>query len=139
MPTVSARNFVDQVVADEPVVLFALEWCEFSWSIRKLFTRLGVAFRSVDLDSAAMQENDFGGSVRNALARRVGTRTIPRCSSAASSSAAAARRSTPTPTARSRHASRSTASTTVPIRASTRARCCRPGSIRAPRRKGSRP
>ena len=77
VPTVSARNFVDEVVASEPVVLFALEWCEFSWSIRKLFTRLGVAFRSVDLDSAAMQENDFGGSVRNALARRVGTRTIP--------------------------------------------------------------
>src|SRR5690606_17752047 len=46
-----AERFVDDVDRSEPVVLFALEWCEFCWSVRKLFARLGIEYRSVDLDS----------------------------------------------------------------------------------------
>ena len=42
------------------VVMFALEWCEFCWAVRKLLARLGVAFASVDLDSVALQQNDMG-------------------------------------------------------------------------------
>jgi cysteine synthase len=72
-----AERFFDDVVRDEPVVLFALEWCEFSWSVRKLFARLGVSYRSVDLDSVAFQAGDAGGKVRAVLAARTGTRTIP--------------------------------------------------------------
>jgi cysteine synthase A len=62
---------------DEPVVLFALEWCEFCWSVRKLFARLGIAYRSIDLDSVEYQKDDLGGKVRAVLARRTGARTIP--------------------------------------------------------------
>jgi cysteine synthase A len=64
-------------VSHEPVVLFALEWCEFSWSVRKLFARLGIAYRSIDLDSVAFQHGDLGGKLRAVLAARTGTRTIP--------------------------------------------------------------
>jgi cysteine synthase A len=73
----AAERFVDDVVRDERVVLFALEWCEFCWSVRKLFARLGIAYRSVDLDSVAYQDGDRGGKIRAVLAARTGARTIP--------------------------------------------------------------
>ena len=72
-----AERFVDDVVRTEPVVLFALEWCEFCWSVRKLFARLGIAYRSVDLDSVEYQPGDRGGKIRAVLAARTGLKTIP--------------------------------------------------------------
>jgi len=72
-----AERFFEDVVRDEPVVLFALEWCEFSWSVRKLFRRLGIGFRSVDLDSVEFQKDDLGVKLRAALAARTGSPTIP--------------------------------------------------------------
>jgi cysteine synthase A len=62
---------------DQPVVMFALEWCEFSWSIRKLFTRCKVPYRSVDLDAVAYQPGDLGGRIRSALRSHTGINTIP--------------------------------------------------------------
>ncbi len=72
-----AERFVSAVLADEPVVLFALEWCEFCWSVRKLFARLGIEYRSVDLDSVTYQQNDRGGKIRAVLLARLGVGTIP--------------------------------------------------------------
>ena len=72
-----AQTFVREVIDDEPVVMFSLEWCEFSWSVRKLFGRLGVAYRSVDLDSVELQQDDRGGKIRAALDARTGIPTIP--------------------------------------------------------------
>ena len=72
-----AERFVDATVRDEPVVLFALEWCEFCWSVRKLFARLGIAYRSIDLDSVEYQAGDRGGKIRAVLAERTGAKTIP--------------------------------------------------------------
>lgn len=60
-----------------PVVMFALEWCEFCWSARRLFQAMGVAYRSVDLDSVAYQAHDLGGRIRQALSARTGLATIP--------------------------------------------------------------
>jgi len=72
-----AQRFVKEIVDAEPVVLFALEWCEFCWSVRKLFSQLGVKFKSIDLDSVEYQENDRGGKIRAVLANRIGSPTIP--------------------------------------------------------------
>jgi cysteine synthase A len=71
--------FVDGVVADEkqPVVMFAFEWCEFCWSLRKLFGKLGIDYRSVDLDSGEYQQDDRGGRIRGVLQARTGAKTIP--------------------------------------------------------------
>ena len=71
------ERFVDQIVRDEPVVMFALEWCEFCWSARKMFARLGIKYRSVDLDSVEYQAGDRGGKIRPVLAQRTGQVTIP--------------------------------------------------------------
>jgi len=72
-----AEAFVTEVVNQEAVVLFALEWCEFSWSVRKLFDLLDIEHRSVDLDSVPYQENNQGGKIRAVLAERTGAATIP--------------------------------------------------------------
>jgi len=72
-----AEAFVTRVVRDEPVAVFALEWCEFSWAVRKLFAKLGIAGHSVDLDSVAFQERDLGVKIRAVLKERVGSPTIP--------------------------------------------------------------
>jgi cysteine synthase A len=72
-----AERFVSETVATESVVMFALEWCEFCWSARKLFAALGIDYRSIDLDSVAYQKNERGGKIRAVLAERTGAGTIP--------------------------------------------------------------
>jgi cysteine synthase A len=78
-PEPEAVAHLEEIVADrtQPVVMFALEWCEFCWSVRRLFAAAGIAYRSVDLDSAEYRRGDRGGEVRKALARRTGAVTIP--------------------------------------------------------------
>jgi len=77
--TPEAEAFVDDVTHDagEPVVLFALEWCEFCWSVRKMFGACDIPFRSVDLDSVEYQQDNRGGQIRAVLAAQTGSKTIP--------------------------------------------------------------
>ena len=72
-----AAQFIEDVIDNEPVVLFALEWCEFCWSLRKLFAALGVNYKSVDIDSVEYQEDARGVQIREALGERVGSPTMP--------------------------------------------------------------
>jgi len=74
-----AVEFFDEVTgnADEPVVLFALEWCEFCWSVRKMFAEYEIPYRSVDLDSVAYQDGNKGGNIRKVIEQRTGLKTIP--------------------------------------------------------------
>jgi cysteine synthase A len=76
-PDDDADAFVSQAIRDHAVVMFALEWCEFCWAVRKLLARLGVAFKSVDIDSVAFQHDDLGTRIRAALKARTGIPTIP--------------------------------------------------------------
>lgn len=75
----SAREFIDEIIADPShlVVMFALEWCEFCWSVRKMLRELGVELRSVDLDSVEFQQGNLGADIRVALQERTGSPTIP--------------------------------------------------------------
>jgi cysteine synthase A len=77
--TPEAEAFVTRVVSDpaQPVVMFALEWCEFCWSVRKLFKACDIPYRSVDLDSAEYQKDNWGGQIRNVLRARTNAPTIP--------------------------------------------------------------
>lgn len=72
-----ASAYVEKLIAEEPVLLFALEWCEFCWATRKLFKAHGIPYRAIDLDSVAMQTDDWGGRVRRAVGARAGAPTIP--------------------------------------------------------------
>ena len=74
-----AEAFVNKVVNDpaQPVVMFALEWCEFCWAVRKMFGRYKIPYRSVDLDSVEYQKDNLGGKIRAALTARTSVATIP--------------------------------------------------------------
>jgi cysteine synthase A len=74
-----AAAFVARVLGDreQPVVMFALEWCEFCWAARKMFGRYGIPYRSIDLDSVEYQANNRGGKIRAALTAHTSMATIP--------------------------------------------------------------
>jgi len=74
-----ALQFVEESTndSDNPVVLFALEWCEFCWSVRKMFAKYEIPYRSIDLDSVAYQEDNKGGQIRAALRELTTSKTIP--------------------------------------------------------------
>jgi cysteine synthase A len=74
-----AQAFVSAAISDSehPVVMFALEWCEFCWSVRKMFAKYNIPYRSVDLDSVEYQEGGRGGQIRAALNARTTWVTIP--------------------------------------------------------------
>ena len=74
-----AMAFLEEATrdADNPVVLFALEWCEFCWSVRKMFAEYEIPYRSIDLDSVEYQQDNRGGKIRAALLEQTGLKTIP--------------------------------------------------------------
>ena len=77
--TADAEAFVAEVTADaeQPVVLFALEWCEFCWSVRNLFAKLDIPYRAIDLDSVDYQADAWGSQIRAALNAKLCSNTIP--------------------------------------------------------------
>lgn len=62
---------------EHPVVMFALEWCEFCWSVRRMLARYAIPYRSVDLDSGQYRHAERGGKLRAALRARTGWNTFP--------------------------------------------------------------
>jgi len=68
---------VEKIVREKPVVMFALEWCEFCWSVRKMFAEAGIEYHSIDLDSVAYQKDNLGADLRAALGQITGVPTIP--------------------------------------------------------------
>jgi cysteine synthase A len=77
--TPAAAAFLSEVTSDpdQPVVMFALEWCEFCWSVRRMLADYQIPYRSVDLDSVEYQQDDWGGEIRAALTARTTWKTIP--------------------------------------------------------------
>ncbi|MCH8178017.1 MAG: pyridoxal-phosphate dependent enzyme, partial [Proteobacteria bacterium] len=75
-----AINEVDTVLKENAnkVVMFSLEWCEFCWSVRKMFNECEIPYVTVDLDSVAYQENDRGGKILEVLKQRNDWPTTPR-------------------------------------------------------------
>lgn len=70
---------VDALLADreQPLVFFALEWCEFCWSARKLLDALEVPYRLVALDGPDYADPEWAADVRRAVGERSGAPTIP--------------------------------------------------------------
>jgi len=75
----NAEKEVNAVINDntKAVVMFALEWCEFCWSVRKLFDKYQIPYHSVDLDSVDYQDNNRGGKIRDVLKNKTGWSTLP--------------------------------------------------------------
>lgn len=62
---------------DQPVVIFALEWCEFAWGVERLPTMLDVPFGAVHLDGLELGDQRWATMVRRAMSDRAGEVTIP--------------------------------------------------------------
>lgn len=62
---------------ENPVVMFALEWCEFCWSVRKVLKAYGVPYKSVDLDAVSYQQDNQGAKLRVALREKTQCNTFP--------------------------------------------------------------
>jgi len=65
------------MIKKQPVIMFALEWCEFCGSVIKFFNVLEIPFQSIDLDSVEYQKDDKGLKIRKVLEDRTGQKTIP--------------------------------------------------------------
>jgi cysteine synthase A len=76
---IDAEEFVESTISNpaQPVIIFALEWCEFCWSVRKFCNSAGIDFETVDLDSVQYQQDSMGQKIRTALAERTSMQTIP--------------------------------------------------------------
>jgi len=74
-----AVNTVESIIHNDEneIVMFALEWCEFCWSVRKVLDEYGIPFRSIDLDSVAYKDDNQGGKMRAALRNKTTWNTFP--------------------------------------------------------------
>ena len=68
---------VRDTVNANPVVVYVLEWCEFCWSVRKMFEEAGIPYTAIELDSVEYQRDERGARLRSALLEICGTHTIP--------------------------------------------------------------
>jgi cysteine synthase A len=59
------------------IVMFALEWCEFCWSVRKVLDKYEIPYKSIDLDSVAYLDDNRGGKIRAALRNKTTWNTFP--------------------------------------------------------------
>ena len=74
-----ARATVARMIASHPskVVMFAMSWCEFSWSVRKLLHSLAVPFVSIDIDTPDFRASHDVAKLRAALSDIAGAPTLP--------------------------------------------------------------
>ncbi len=59
------------------IVMFALEWCEFCWSVRKVLDKYEIPYKSIDLDSVEYLGDNRGGKIRAALRNKTTWNTFP--------------------------------------------------------------
>lgn len=69
------KDFINN--QQQPVVMFALEWCEFCWSVRKIFDKYDIKYQSIDLDSVEYMEQDRGKKMRHVLEKQNNWKTLP--------------------------------------------------------------
>ncbi|HLF30354.1 MAG TPA: glutaredoxin [Xanthomonadales bacterium] len=74
-----ARQFVAEVIGDpaQPVVIFALAYCEFCAAAQKFFAALELEHRKIDLGSEEFQSTGWGRKLRQVLRERTGSPTVP--------------------------------------------------------------
>jgi cysteine synthase A len=72
-----AGVLLDAIVRDEPVVMFAFEWCEFCWAVRNMFAAYKIACSVIALDAVEYQQDNRGGRLRAALGAKISATTIP--------------------------------------------------------------
>ncbi len=75
----TARAFVSDAIHSNKgkIVMFAMSWCEFCWSVRKLLATLGAPLVSIDIDTPEFRKANDVPKIRAALAELAGNPTLP--------------------------------------------------------------
>ena len=75
----SAGDFVHRLISDpqHPLVMFGIDYCEFSWAARKLLDTLEVKYEMVDLGAEEFQAGNRSREIRQALQALTGSPTTP--------------------------------------------------------------
>lgn len=74
-----AQKLLEQIMAESEasVLIFAYEWCEMGWAVRKLFDTLDIRFTCVNLDDETYQVGQVGAGLKAALVARTGITSMP--------------------------------------------------------------
>jgi cysteine synthase A len=75
----AAIEEVDAFINDksQPIVMFALQWCEFCWSVRNMLAKYEIEFVSVDIDSVQHDEGNKGQKFREVIHDKTTWNTFP--------------------------------------------------------------
>jgi cysteine synthase A len=70
---------LDDLIDDarEPIVVFGLEWCEFTWSVQAFLRKAGLPYRAVSLDASSYRAGRLGDRLRWALRNKVSSASLP--------------------------------------------------------------
>jgi len=75
----SAEAFVHRVISNpqSPLVMFGMDYCEFTWAARKLLDALEVKYEMVNLGDEAFEAEHRGRRIREVLQTLSGSPTTP--------------------------------------------------------------
>jgi len=70
----SVKQFVDDSIANNKVVIFSKSWCQYCNSVKELFT---THFEDVKYHVIELDKRDDGNSIQEYLREKTGQRTVP--------------------------------------------------------------
>jgi cysteine synthase A len=72
-----AVDFVTATNANNKIVVWSLEYCEFCWTLTRFLDRLQVPYETVSIDSFQFATGNMGNKYRAALQHITGCKTFP--------------------------------------------------------------
>jgi cysteine synthase A len=71
--------FVKENIANNKIVIWSLEYCEFCWTITNFFDTIGVPYTQINIDAFEYAKDNMGNKYRAALTDLTGCATFPQC------------------------------------------------------------
>jgi cysteine synthase A len=71
--------FVKENIANNKVVIWSLQYCEFCWTITSFFDKIGVPYTQINIDSFEYAKDNMGNKYRAALTDLTDCATFPQC------------------------------------------------------------
>ena len=75
--TDESAAFVKDNIANNKVVVFSLQYCEFCWTIFQFFDTIGVDYKRINIDSFEYAKDNMGNKYRSALTDLTECATFP--------------------------------------------------------------
>lgn len=81
LPEISSEDvaWVNYQIDNNKVCIWAMQYCEFCWTIFKFFDAIKVPYKKINWDSIEYAENNQGNKYRRALQDRSNEKTYPQC------------------------------------------------------------